>query len=91
MKQEIKMVNRLQVTVQPNPTTQAFTVTIQSPFNEALTLKVLDLYGRVIETREGLAANGILSLGNNYRPGVYYIEAKQGREKVILKAIKQPD
>jgi hypothetical protein len=91
MKQEIKPFTKLQITIQPNPTTQAFTLAIQSPSNEALTLKVLDLYGRVIETRAGFAANGILSLGNNYRPGAYYIEVQQGKQKLRLKAIKQPD
>jgi hypothetical protein len=91
MKQEIKKVNKLQVTIQSNPTTQAFTLVIQSPFTEALTLKVMDLNGRIIETRAGITANGILSLGNSYRPGVYYIEVRQGKEKVVLKAVKQPD
>ena len=44
--------------------------------------------GRVVEVRKGLSANGTLTLGASYRPGIYIAEVLQGKEKVVLKLMK---
>lgn len=68
----------LNVKAQPNPSKGHFTVLLQSNNPESLQLKVMDAMGRVIETRQGIAANGSISIGHLYRPGVYYAELMQG-------------
>jgi uncharacterized lipoprotein YddW (UPF0748 family) len=73
----------------PNPTTDRFTLVTQSSSAQPLTLKVMDNAGRVIETRTGVAANGTLYLGSQYRPGIYYVEIAHGAAVQTMKLVKQ--
>jgi hypothetical protein len=41
-----------------------------------------------METRTGLAANGQVQVGSNYKEGLYIAEVMQGTQKVILKLVK---
>ena len=52
-------------------------------------MRILDALGRIVETRSNVSANGSLRMGDRYRPGAYFIEVIQGKEKVVLKLIKQ--
>ncbi len=88
---EIKPSEGLQVKALPNLTSQYFTVITQSSTTTPLTIRVIDLSGRVIETITGAAANGTIQMGNNYFPGVYYIEVSQENQRKTLKLIKQPN
>jgi hypothetical protein len=56
-----------------------------------MTLKVIDLSGKLIEVRNNLVAGQTLQLGNNYRPGMYFVELIQGDKRRIVKLVKQPD
>lgn len=87
--EEGKTEQTLTVTATPNPSTGRFTLITQSASTETLTIRVLDNSGRQIETRSGISANGTLYLGNNYRPGVYNIEIRQGKEVKSLRLVKQ--
>ena len=51
-------------------------------------LRVVDVLGRVIEVRNNIFAGQYLQIGNNYRPGVYFVEVTQGNTKKQLKLIK---
>jgi hypothetical protein len=76
----------------PNPTTSRFNVKLESPnTKDPMTLKVIDLSGKVIEVRNNLVAGQTLQLGNNYRPGMYFVELIQGDKRRIVKLVKQPD
>jgi hypothetical protein len=79
----------LSAQVLPNPSTVAFTIITKSDKSDALTVRVLNGVGAVIEVRNGLPANGRIIFGGNYRPGVFYAEVLQGSRKVSLKLIKQ--
>ncbi len=59
--------------------------------NSPVTVRILDASGRIVEERINVAANGSLHIGNRYRAGIYLIEVIQGKEKVVLKMIKQSD
>lgn len=86
---EVEMTTKLLLRVKPNPTQGAFTLTIESPnTKDAATLKVLDVTGKIIEQKI-LAANQNIQLGGSYKPGLYYAEVVQGREKASVKLIKQ--
>jgi len=54
-----------------------------------LQLRVFDVSGRIVETRNGMAANTTLHVGNNFQAGMYLIEVTQGKQQQILKLIRQ--
>ena len=83
------MARGLGVKALSNPSTDRFMLAIRSTSEAPLTLKVVDIAGRVVESRQGVAANGTLSLGSHYRPGVYYVEVVQGDAVQALKLVKQ--
>jgi hypothetical protein len=72
----------------PNPSTSQFYVLTLSTSPQPLKITVTDNTGRVIETRNGLAANGLFYLGANYRSGIYYLQVQQGNNKQTIKLIK---
>lgn len=73
----------------PNPSQNHFTLQIQSKAGEKINIRVVDALGRTVESRVNLAANNSLTLGHNYKPGLYYAEIVQGNEKVTLRLVKQ--
>jgi hypothetical protein len=81
----------LQAQAFPNPSRGHFTLLVKGKNNEPVSIRVTDIMGRLVEVRKGLSANGTLTLGASYRPGSYIAEVLQGKEKVILKLIKQSE
>ncbi len=81
----------LQAQVFPNPSRGHFTLIVKGKNNEPVSIRVMDILGRLVEVRKGLAANGTLTFGASYRPGLYIVEVLQGKEKVVLKLIKQSE
>jgi hypothetical protein len=79
----------IQVSVLPNPSTSSFTLTIQSSSQKAVTLRMVDAVGRMVEGKAGVASNSTLRVGQNYRPGVYYAQVLQDGKMVVVKLIKQ--
>jgi hypothetical protein len=73
----------------PNPTTTSFTLRLLGTGREQVKLRMLDLTGRVIESRAGIADNATLQFGGTYRPGNYFVEIQRGKERLVLKLIKQ--
>jgi 5-methylthioadenosine/S-adenosylhomocysteine deaminase len=80
---------KLTVTTLPNPSGKYFTIRTQSSSNETLQLKVLDVSGRIVEARTGITANTTIHVGNNFRVGIYFVEVVQGKERQVLKLIRQ--
>ena len=79
----------LKLTSIPNPTNQSFNIKFESNSKQPLTITVRDIVGKVIEERPVLSSNTTLELGRNYRPGSYFLEARQGKERNSLILIKQ--
>jgi hypothetical protein len=73
----------------PNPSRAAFNLQINGLTSETVSVKVTDATGRLVEQRTNLAANQVLSVGNTYKAGLYYIEVAQGAKKQQLKMVKQ--
>lgn len=78
----------LAVTVHSNPTAGQFTLTTTSSSTELLRMKVVDNLGRLVESRQGIAANGVLYLGSRFLPGIYFVELEQGNHKQTLRLVK---
>jgi len=54
-----------------------------------VSIKVLDVTGRLIETRSSLSVGDAITVGGRYKPGSYIIEARQGRGKAIIKKVSK--
>ena len=80
---------KLQIMALPNPSRHSFTLALKSSRTEQANLRIIDVWGRVVEVRKGIAVNGTLRIGANYRPGTYIAELIQGNERVRVMLIKQ--
>jgi hypothetical protein len=80
---------KLQMMALPNPSRNYFTLSLKGSRTEQANLRIIDVWGRVVEVRKGIAANGTLKIGDNYRPGTYIAELIQGNERVRVMLIKQ--
>lgn len=78
----------LHLSATPNPAAGPFVLVVKSNRNLPVTIKTIDVAGRVVETKRNAPANGSLSVGQSYLPGLYIVEAVQGEERVLLRVIK---
>jgi hypothetical protein len=82
--------SKLSMSAYPNPTASYFTLTItaENP-SDKISIKVYDLFGRIIDKKENLRGNQNIRLGDKYPHGVYFAEVTSGGEKVAVKLVKQ--
>jgi hypothetical protein len=75
----------------PNPSSTSFTLQLsKGNSKERISIRVMDISGRVIETRDGVAPTTVLQLGSIYHPGTYLVHLQQGAKRTTLKLVKQP-
>lgn len=86
-KEEMKI--RFVPSLRPNPSDYYFNVVTSSGNDQPVTIRIFDVLGRLMEVKHNIATNTTTPFGHNYRPGIYYVEVSQGKEKVTIKAIKQ--
>jgi hypothetical protein len=80
-------VTSLEVNVMPNPTTNYFNVVIKGKDASPVTVRVMNIYGKVILNQK-VASAATLHMGDNWTNGTYLIEVIQGNEKKVMRAIK---
>ncbi|MFL5746889.1 MAG: autotransporter-associated beta strand repeat-containing protein [Niastella sp.] len=79
----------LSVAMAPNPAVSYTNLTINAdPQKGNVRIKVTDLFGKVIETKEIAAGRNTIQWGNSYRPGIYVIEVLQGQDRKTVQLIK---
>ena len=89
--QELKVnSDRLNVIVYPNPSRNNFSLAVQDNVKQKMTMQVMDMQGRVIETRN-ITANSIIRFGDRYRPGAYLVRIIHGKQHKEMKLIKLVD
>ena len=88
-KQRIE-VQGLSARVLNNPSNTYFTLITQSGHATPLNLSITDGFGRVVEVKKGIGANGVITIGHQYRPGSYYAQVVQGSERITIKLVKLP-
>jgi len=81
--------NKLQITALPNPTRNFFSIVLKGGNEERISIKVVDMLGRVIEIKNNIGSNKTLTLGENYKPGTYLINVIQGTNHQTQTVIKQ--
>ena len=72
----------------PNPSMHSFTIQTKGAGGKTLQVKIMDILGRIIEVRNDIPVNSKFEIGSNYSPGIYLIEIIQGKERVIMKLVK---
>jgi hypothetical protein len=77
----------LVVNIFPNPSTDNFTLNVSAKTNERIIMQVIDMYGRVIETRN-ITANSITKFGDRYSAGSYFARIMQGNKQKQIKLVK---
>jgi hypothetical protein len=79
------------VNAYPNPTKSNFSLKVNSANRaDQIKVQVIDVYGRIIETRI-IASNQNIIFGQLYRPGAYYVRIINGKEEKQIKLVKLPD
>ena len=82
-------VDNLLVTARPNPSSNYFTLNIRSNSFHPVTVRILDVLGRVVSVKPNVASNSTLYIGHQYVPGVYFVQVLQEKKIVTLQLIKQ--
>ncbi|HLF45459.1 MAG TPA: LamG-like jellyroll fold domain-containing protein [Chitinophagaceae bacterium] len=76
------------VKVLTNPSSTQFTLKVQTDNNESMKLRVVDILGRVVETKQNLQPDQMIHFGEMYRAGVYFVEIIQGKNRKLVKLVK---
>ena len=79
--------NKLAIVAMPNPSAKGFTINVTGEIRSQLKLRVMDISGRIIETKN-VISNQTIRIGDNYRTGIYLAEIMQGNERKIVKLVK---
>ena len=78
----------LQVKAFPNPSHSSFNLSaISNDKEEKIMIQVVDILGRIVETRS-MNADQTIQVGEKFRPGVYLVKFIQGRQVRQLKLVK---
>src|SRR5688572_3835877 len=78
------------VRVYPNPSTSYFTLNIEtSSDKEKISVRLIDVAGRVVEVKNNLSGDQVLKIGSNLKAGLYIAEIRQGNSSKQIKLLKQ--
>ena len=78
----------LTVVTAPNPSSSDFKLQIRSNNNEAVTIQIIDMSGKVMQTVNKVSKGQNVSVGSAFKAGIYFAEVKQGNTKTIVKLVK---
>jgi len=91
METKVEVSSELALIAYPNPSAVNFNINIKANSSkEKIVMQVVDMYGRVIETRN-VIANSNIRFGDRYRPGTYFVRIMQGKEHKEIKLVKLSD
>jgi hypothetical protein len=79
----------IEVKLMPNPFNNRFLLNMQGGNGEKVDIKVVHTSGQVMEVIQNVQPSHTLTLGDAYPPGMYFIEIRQGGDRVITGIIKQ--
>jgi outer membrane protein assembly factor BamB len=71
----------------PNPSSDVFTLDVQSSDKGATGIQVYDMAGRLIESRQ--AKSNSVEVGKNYASGIYNVKVNKGAQVKTLRVIKK--
>jgi hypothetical protein len=80
-------IDPMSVNVYPNPTTNAFQMFVKTPTASKITMRVLDLQGRLIKTIS-FNSDETIAFGNDLKSGVYIVEIREGNVVKTVRVVK---
>jgi hypothetical protein len=78
---------RMGIVASPNPSSSYFNIQINNT-SKHLDIKVMDMMGRTVQQIKNASADQLIRIGDNYEPGMYFIEVTTDKEKITLKIVK---
>jgi hypothetical protein len=83
--------SELDVIAYPNPSATNFSISVKANSVEGkITMQVVDMYGRIIETRN-VNVDTPIRFGDRYNSGTFFVRILQGKEHKEIKLIKLSD
>jgi hypothetical protein len=76
------------VNVYPNPSAYDFGIQVMSKSSEPVTIRILDLNGKVRSVQTQISKTNSIKVGNNLAGGTYFAEVTQGSNKQVVKLVK---
>ncbi len=71
-----------------NPSTNYFTLQLQSSSQAPVQIRVTDATGRMVEAKANNNANSTVQIGHEFKPGIYYAELQQGSSRKVVQLMK---
>jgi hypothetical protein len=79
----------INITALVNPSRTYFTFNITSTSDRGSTsVRIIDMYGRVVERRINIEPNQTIQMGAGLRVGMYIVELRQGNEVQYIRVLK---
>jgi hypothetical protein len=78
----------LVVTAMPNPTIDYANLAIKGQKNVPISVRVLDVFGQILEKHEKVLPGSTIRLGRTWANGTYFAEVIQGEQRKVVKIIK---
>jgi len=80
--------DKLLISAWPNPSADQFAFVVKGSRSVPVTIKVMDVLGKVLSVRPNVRLNSTIYFGREYLPGIYFVQAIQGKRMVTLKLVK---
>lgn len=84
----IEKAESFQVKVYPNPSPNEFRIQVTSNSNEPVTVRILDMNGKVQTVDSRLLKSNIITIGSQLMGGTYMAEVIQGNNRKVFKLVK---
>jgi hypothetical protein len=75
------------VALYPNPSTQQFSLRLNSVYSSAVQVSVYDMQGKLVKQMQ-LQSNSTTEFGNEFKPGVYQLHLLQDGDLQVIRAVK---
>ncbi|MEI9808752.1 MAG: DUF4082 domain-containing protein [Bacteroidota bacterium] len=79
---------QLDIRVMPNPGIDYFNITIKGSGKDPVSIRILDIFGQVVEKYEKINTSAVLRVGHGWTGGTYFAEVIQGGQRKVVKLIK---
>ncbi|HEX2606936.1 MAG TPA: choice-of-anchor tandem repeat GloVer-containing protein [Flavisolibacter sp.] len=81
----------LQVSAYPNATRTDFRISTTGTSRQPVEIRITDVSGRVVAVVKNQAPGTSFTIGDQFQPGIYILEAMQGDRVTKLKLVKTPN
>jgi hypothetical protein len=73
----------------PNPSSNYFSLVINTKEPSPVSIRIMDVLGRVVEVKNNMAVSEKYTFGNALKPGVYLAEIIQGKNRKVIRLVKK--